>query len=323
MKIVFVGNFQVNYSSETHHANSLEQLGNNVIRLQEGQASSEEILNEAINANCLVFVHTHGWETPGNLTLDQVFKILDKANIPTLTYHLDLWFGLEREKDIHEDPFYKSIKHFYLTDKLMADWFNENTEVIGHYLPAGVYGEETYIDNDYDPKSFDKDVIFVGSKRYHPEWQYRPQLIDWLRDTYKDGFTHVGGDGDTGTIRGADLNRIYAKTKIAIGDTLCINFDYPYYFSDRLFESTGRGGFTIFPYIKGIEDCFKIDKEIVTYKFGDFDELRKKIDYYLNNDEEREKIRKAGHERTKKNHTYKSRWEIIIKDLEKNDDSKK
>lgn len=27
-------------------------------------------------------------------------------------------------------------------DKLMADWFNKNTDVKGHYLPAGVYDGE-------------------------------------------------------------------------------------------------------------------------------------------------------------------------------------
>ena len=159
------------------------------------------------------------------------------------------------------------------------------------------------------------DIIFVGSKGYHPEWNYRPTLIDWLRDSYQSQFTHVGGDGDTGTIRGERLNRVYGSSKIAVGDTLCIGFDYPYYFSDRLFESTGRGGFTIFPYIKGIEDNFEIGKEIVTYEFNNFDDLRQKIDYYLNNDEEREQIRIAGHERTKKDHTYMRRWEQILEEV--------
>jgi hypothetical protein len=311
MKIVFLGNFEVDYSSENHHAKSLEKLGHEVIKLQENQATSEEILNQALDSKLFIWVHTHGWQTPGTVNMTTVLNILKKVKIPAITYHLDLWLGLEREKDLHNDSFYKDIAYFFATDKLMADWFNNNTEVKGCYMPAGVYSEECYIDKSGDEAA--NDIIFVGSKNYHPEWDYRSKLIDNLKHTFGAQFTHIGGDGDTGTIRGERLNRVYASSKVAVGDTLCIGFDYPYYFSDRLFESTGRGGFTIFPYIKGIEDMFEIDKEIVTYNYGDFKELEDKIRYYLQNGEEREKIRSAGHNRAKKDHTYVNRWSEILR----------
>jgi len=313
MTIVFLGNFDVEYSSENLHRKSLEKLGHKVITLQEGVATSEQILELGSKSELFIWVHTHGWVTPGNLDMSVVLDMFEKMNIPTMTYHLDLWLGLERQKDLETDPFYRNIGHFFATDKLMADWFNVNTKVKGHYIPAGVFDEEVYIDKSGDEAS--NDVIFVGSKGYHPEWQYRPQLIDKLREMFGSQFTHIGGDGDTGTIRGERLNRVYGSSKVAVGDTLCIGYDYPYYFSDRLFESTGRGGFTIFPYIKGIEDNFVIDKEIVTYEFGNFDELKDKIRYYLENGEEREKIREAGNARTKKDHTYTKRWSDIIKEL--------
>jgi len=187
-----------------------------------------------------------------------------------------------------------------------------------------VFGEECYMAGRTIQKAIDssltfevaqRDVVFVGSKRYHREWPYRPRLIEWLKETYGVGFTHVGGDGEISTTRGAALNQLYADSKIAIGDTLCKGFKYPHYFSDRLMESTGRGAFTIFPYIKGIEDLFEIDKEIVTYEFENFAELRRKIDYYLSHDDEREAIRRAGHERTKRDHTYKKRWETILEEV--------
>jgi spore maturation protein CgeB len=108
---------------------------------------------------------------------------------------------------------------------------------------------------------------------------------------------------------------MYAKTKIAIGDSLNIGFNYPYYTSDRLFESTGRGGFTIYPRIKGLEEYFEDSKEIVFYEHGNFEDLSNKIDKYLADDEEREKIRMAGHERTKTEHTYLNRWTAIMNEL--------
>jgi len=312
MRIVLVGNLEVPYSSENHHKKSLESLGHEVIALQEGVATGEEILQESRQSDLLIFIHTHGWHTRGT-SVPTIFRALRNEGIPTLTYHLDLWLGLKREKDLVNDEFYQTIEHFFATDKLMADWFNEKTQVKGHYIPAGVYHEDAYYAKEYTPHA--NDVIFVGSKGYHPEWQYRPELVNWLKNTYKRRFTHVGGDGDTGTIRELELNKVYSNSKVAVGDTLCINFDYPYYFSDRLFESIGRGGFTIFPYIKGVEDNFVVDKEIVTYEFGNFEQLKEKIDYYIKHDDEREKIRKAGLERVIKHHTYKHRWEQILKEV--------
>lgn len=314
MIIVFVGNFHVDYSSETHHKKSLEALGHTVIPMQEGQVSTNQIFEEARKADMLVWIHTHGWVTkPLKLTVSDVFVRLKELGVPTITYHLDLWFGIQRQKDLEEDPFYKQIGHFFTVDKLMADWFNENTDVKGHYLQAGVFDQECY----YDPETLKTEsVIFVGSKGYHPEWPYRPQLIDWLRETYGKSFTHVSGDGDTGTIRGAQLNNLYAHTKVAVGDTLCINFDYPYYWSDRVYETLGRGGFIIHPYIKGMEEHFEDGEHLVFYEYGDFDQLKMLIDFYLENDVERERIRKAGHEHVKANHTYKNRWETILQTLE-------
>jgi glycosyl transferase family 1 len=314
MKITFLGNFGVDFSSETHHKKSLESLGHTVTALQETQASSELVLDEAMKSDMFVWVHTHGWQTPGSLTMENVLTYLKRAKVPTVTYHLDLWLGLQRQEDLQKDAVYKHIQHFFTVDKKMADWFNDNTEVEGHYLPAGVFADEVYMSPKLPGEKYGHDVIFVGSRGYHPEWSYRPKLIDWAKNLYKQRFEHYGGDG-LGVVRGDKLNQLYADTKVVIGDSLSVNFDYPYYWSDRLYETTGRGGFMIFPYIEGIEKEFRLDEELVTYKFGDFDELREKINYYLENDEEREKIRKAGFERTKKDHTYAKRWETIIREV--------
>lgn len=311
--IAFLGNFKVSYSSESHHAKTLEKLGYKVIRLQEGTLKSEAIYKVAQRSDLFIWVHTHGWKTLGRMPMDQVLIKLKDSGIPTITYHLDLWFGLKRQNDLNNDNFYKTIGHFFTVDKLMADWFNENTDVKGHFVLAGVYDDECYIHDDYGT-GYDRDIIFVGSRGYHPEYPYRPILIDFLKKTYGDRFTHVGGDGDTGTIRGDDLNRVYAKSKIAIGDSLNLNFNYPYYSSDRLFESTGRGGFTIFPKIEGIEDTFN-DKEIVWYDHGNLKDLKNKIDYYLEHEEDRESIRVAGNNKTKNSHTYTQRWQQILGEL--------
>lgn len=307
MRIVFLGNFAVPFSSENHHAESLAVLGHTVLRLQEREIPSEAIEQLAMQADIFVWIHTHGWHTPGKPMRHVLFNLKSKG-IPSLTYHLDLWMGLERQKDMNSDDYW-AIEHFFTVDKLMADYLTANTNVKGHYLHAGVFHKEATRVPHTELAPYD--VAFVGSKGYHPEWPYRPQLIDFLAETYGDRFAHYGGDG-RGVLRGLPLNRLYSDMKVIVGDSLCINFDYPYYWSDRIFETTGRGGFIIHPYIKGLEDCFEDGKEVVFYKFGDFNELKDKIDYYIANTTEREAIRMAGHERTKRDHTYLNRWKTII-----------
>lgn len=326
MKITFCGNFNVDYSSESHHARSLEALGHTVIRMQEGKVDGQAILASASNSDMLVFIHTHGWQTPG-LALPIVLQKLKEHGIPTVTYHLDLWLGLKRQQDLSHDDFYKHIEYFFTVDKLMADWFNDKTEVKGRYLRAGVFADEVY-DKPQAVKT--NDIIFVGSRGYHPEWRYRPELIDWLKTLYTDRFRHIGGDGE-GVVRGHELNRLYQQTKVAVGDSLCIGFTYPYYWSDRLYETIGRGGFTIFPYIEGLEEEFEVlpdysrgednegdNIELVTYEYGNFDQLKHKIDYYLEHDDEREAIRQRGFNRVKNNYTYEHRWRTIINEVTNN-----
>lgn len=310
-RITFLGNFGVDYSSETHHANTLVALGWEVIRLQETEVSGEDVLECALTSDAFVWIHTHMWQTPG-LDMGEVLKELKKHNIPSLTYHLDLWFGLDREKDLETDPFYKQIEYFFATDKLMCDWFNKETNVKGIYLPAGVYEPEAEMVDGIKVH----DVIFVGSKGYHKEWQYRPKLINWLAETYGDRFGHYSGEQEAIALkRGKDLNQLYADSKVVVGDSLCLNFNYPYYWSDRVPETLGRGGFLIMPYIKGLDNYFEDGKHLVNYEFNDFDQLKFLIDYYIENDKEREAIRKAGHEEVKKNHTYTNRWQTILKEI--------
>ncbi len=308
LKIPFLGNFVVDYSSESHYAKTLQSMGHKVIPLQETKATPRDIRTASFGADLFVWVHTHGWHTP------QVEELLADAvarGVPVITYHLDLWKGLEREKDMGTDPYWRVLTDFFTVDPQMADHLNQNTTITGHYLPPGVFGPECYL---ADPTDDRFDVVFVGSYGYHPEFPFRPKLVDWLRTTYGPRFRHYGGGG-LPTVRGADLNQVYANAKVAVGDTLSLNLDYPGYYSDRLFECPGRGGFQIFPRIKGIEDNFIEGEEMVFYTHGDLDELKAKIDHYLAHDDERERIRRAGHERTKRDHTYHNRWTTILTEL--------
>lgn len=317
MRITLLGNIELPYSSETYYVKTLREMGHQVVALHESEATGQEVLDQALQSDLFVWIHGHSERTPG-LPMKEVLNELKKCGIITMTWHHDLFVGLGRSNKILEEDVYTNIDHFFSTDKLMIDWINRETRVKGHYLPSAVYqGETKYLlPSGGDAELFNKDVVFVGNKGYHPEWPYRPQLINWLTEEYGDSFGWYSGEEDSfGLKRGLDMNQLFADSKVVVGDSLCIDFNYPYYWSDRVWETLGRGGFLIMPYIKGLDDYLEDGKHLVFYEFGDFDDLRKKIDFYLENDQAREYIRKTGHEYVKKHHTYRNRWEHILDEL--------
>lgn len=309
MKIAFIGNFEAEFSTENYHKKSFEALGHEVICFQENKTSVQAILEKAFECDFLYWTHTHGFKIGHPKDIQNMFKRLKAAGKPTVGYHLDLWLGLQRENDLKSDSYW-NIEYFFTVDKLMADWLNNNTNTKGYFLPAGVPESECFIGTP-NLKKYPHEIIFTGSKGYHKEYPYRVQLIDWLRSTYGSIFEHYGGGGKE-TIRGKELNNLYASAKIVIGDTLCKGFTYPEYLSDRAFEVPGRGGFMIFPYIEGVDRHFEPNEEVVFYEYGDFEGLKATIDHYLKDDKNREEIRLKGFERAKSEHTYKHRIEHIL-----------
>lgn len=312
MKIAFIGNHSISFSTESHHAKTFEKLGHTVIRFQENSSSVDAVMKEAVNCDMLYFTHTHSYRLDTNERMVYMFTELKRLNIPTVGYHLDLFMGIERQKDLQTDPYWQ-IEHFFTVDKSMSEFLNANTQIKGYYLPAGVYEDETYM-TEPDLNKFPHEIVFTGSFGYHSEYPYRQKLINWLKETYGNKFAHYGGGGHP-TKRGHELNVLYASAKIVIGDTLCKDFNYSNYFSDRAFEVPGRGGFMIFPYIKGIEEMYDLGKDIATYTYNDFEGLRKAIDYYLENNELRESMRLSGHNKVKSTHTYSHRLTSLLSTL--------
>jgi hypothetical protein len=311
MKIAFLGNFTVPYSSESHHAVTLEALGHDVARIQEGDYG-DNILAQSNGADLFVWVHSHGCPPSLSQPITHVLNQLSARGVVTLTYHLDLYAGIPaRFNEYVGHPFLTRLDHFFSVDPKLVEYLNKaHTQTRGHYLTAGVLESECYL---ADPSGLTpRDVIFVGSYHYHPEWPYRKQLIDWLKGTYGDGFRGFGPNFDSGSVRGASLNRVYASAKVVVGDSFSPGFDYPGYWSDRIPETLGRGGFLIHPNIDGIGDFYQDGVHLCLYDFNDFDQLKEYIDYYLGNDVEREAIRLAGHQHVKENHTFTNRWREIL-----------
>lgn len=308
MKIIYIGNFRPRHSTENHLAATLEELGHDVIRLQEDTEDRGTLVPTILAAKPDLFMFTRTW---GNLVDHELLSALRTNNIPSVSYHLDLYYGIGRESGILRDPFWRTDFVFTPDGGHAAEFTRDG---INHfYLRPGVFKRECYpgIPRDH----FKYDVIFVGSdgSDYHNEWPYRRQLIEFLRETYGNRF-HRFGNGDI-VVRNQDLNDLYASAKIVVGDSLCVGFNHPHYWSDRVYETIGRGGFMIHPEIEGMRDELEGGEHLAYYHYGDFQELQAAIEFYLERDDLRNDIRKRGQAFVRENCSYSERLQEMFKIL--------
>jgi hypothetical protein len=81
----------------------------------------------------------------------------------------------------------------------------------------------------------------------------------------------------------------------------------------REFEATMAGAFYVTGWLDELSLHYEIGREIVCYRSRE--ELVERCRYYLAHDEERERIRRAGHERALRDHTWRRRFEGLFADL--------
>jgi len=79
----------------------------------------------------------------------------------------------------------------------------------------------------------------------------------------------------------------------------------------RTFEVPACGGLLMTGGADNLEEYFVSGKEVIIFK--DREDLAKKCKYYLEHEDERKAIAKAGYERTIKEHTYEKRFTEIFK----------
>lgn len=312
MRISYIGNRTAlasdgkSYNTENHIALTLEKLGHTVNFIQENDIKLGTLPERVKGSD--MFLWTRTW--PDIVTKEDL-RAIEKLGIPTASFHLDLYSNILRDGGLNiKSAFWDTQYVFSPEGSVQSKRIFAQHGINQFYLPAGVYEDECYL---ADPvEHFKHDVVFVGGgvTYSHPEWPYRGELVSWLFKTYGKRYGKYGYPEQT--VRGHELNQLYASSKIVIGDSLCKDFTDSYYYSDRCFEVTGRGGMIIAPYIPGITDLFVDRKEIVLYSFGNWVQLKNLIDYYLQHKEERELIRLMGHARTKKHHTYTNRLKQML-----------
>lgn len=307
MKVVFLGNFRPAFSTESHHLWTWRKLGHEVVTLQEGQATTDQILNACRTAQVFQWTHTHGWPTLGTMPMEYVLSSIKGMGVKSFTYHLDLYWGLNtldhREEKVGQHASWK-LDYVFTTDGGHQKEY-EARGVNHQYMPPGV------VEYACEPGAFRADLAcpigFVGSVGYHPEHPFRRILIESLQKKYEKRFRIYQG------YREKPLNDAYASIGAVVGDHCFSDRGIPYYWSDRLPETAGRAGFIIYPFSEGLQEWQ--NHGLVTYQGGNLDDLYAKIDYFLDPAHENERIERKMQlfSYVKANHTYTNRLRDILR----------
>lgn len=177
-----------------------------------------------------------------------------------------------------------------------------------------------------EPTSYELDVSFVGGFHSVRKW-----FVDELGSA---GIrVHTFGHGwPNGAVSLNEMLRIFTTSKINLNLSNSVNFDLRYLthglknpitalrsqkslsqMKARNFEIPYSGGFQLAEYVPFLESYLDIGREVICYR--DTEDAIRWIRYFLANEPEREHIRKAGHLRARKEHSYFNRHQKIFEQI--------
>lgn len=310
-RILYIGNFNVSYSTESHIALSLESLpGVTVYRVQEDKADWQFLPTEAANlgVDFALWTHTHYMadESKHDDCSEYLARMRD-IGIPTVGYHLDRWWGLEREHQVYE-PFFQQDIVCTADGGHDKEW--EDIGVNHYWFPPAVV--HTEVGRGASQFRYHKDVGFLGSwvsYGHRDIWPWRYDLVLALNKKYQSKF-RVWPRGNV-PIRGWEINALYASVKVMVGDS-CLVGAPANYWSDRVPETLGRGGLLVHPEVEGLHDEFNCILPF-TYEAGNKESLYSVVDMALGlSESDRLMLIDNAIDHVRDHHTYRERMKRLL-----------
>ena len=204
------------------------------------------------------------------------------------------------------------LKVFWSIDSHVV--LNEHIEMCNKHkidiVLNAVYGHEKHFTNQktfYFPNAYPDDLIYplniekVNDVGFCGNINNRGEWINLINYNYKlkvDEF-----------VIGNDMVEAINKYKIHFNRNISDDLNY------RTFETLGCQTFLLTNHTPGLDELFEVGKHLITYDGAD--DLIQKINYYLNNETERNEIAKNGYEHVVNNHTYFKRMRQFIEIIKK------
>ncbi|MFA6256015.1 MAG: glycosyltransferase [Candidatus Absconditabacterales bacterium] len=190
------------------------------------------------------------------------------------------------------------------------------------WIPLGARADHINTNIDFDNR--DIEVCYIGN--INPRKLFRLSKLkrhfgarlklyggqgngDWksLKGIFYKIVNKLFGLGYIEPISEDKLKEIYGRTKIGFNMHL-VSWKGPS--NSRMYELPINGVMQLCDNKLGLNRVFEVGKEVVAYE--NIHNAIQKIEYYLQNDEERIKVAKAGYERAIKYYTYDLVWKRIL-----------
>lgn len=212
---------------------------------------------------------------------------------------------------------YSNFSHFFSFDSGSLEVLRSTPNCSVSYLPFGINTESYQVTDisDQDKYRFGCDVCFVGAR--YPEREAILERVaksgfnlkifgwrDWASSSLSK-FYH-------GPLNTVEMAKVFRTAKICLNSNLkpsstSVNF--------KTFEIGAAGGFQLCDNQGDLAGLFKIGEEIEVY--SDLNDMTRKIHFYLNNEQARNKIALAGQARVAKDHTLGQRIQTILNHISK------
>lgn len=214
----------------------------------------------------------------------KVFYVQDTVRYPKLHINMaknfDMIFSAQRNAEEVLKPYHHNIK----------------------FYPMGIDPYKIFKINGPFPKPYDIGII-SGMKDY----VYRTSYLNVVKDFAKNVFWSG--------VNSNDLGLFYNTCKIGLNLSTRGTWDMVAY---RTLEVMGSGSLLITNRLnKGVlDELYTEDVHYVAFDDGNYDEFKNKVKYYLDNEDERESIAKAGHDLVHEKFTWDKQIEKIIEAIE-------
>jgi len=215
-----------------------------------------------------------------------------------------MWYGDLRDDftgQIGADM--SEIDMMFVSNNAQNEYYEKKWKVKKcHFLPLGC--------SRYKPKyreDLDFPFVFVGAKITGSWFVNRAKEII---DLEKVGLKVINAPADRASnLRAQIMEQIpelYRSSKVVLDISHFTDIDG--YTSNRYWVIPASGGFALTKRWPGCEDFYPEGTRVY---FDTVQEAIEKFKYYMEHEDEREKIRKAGYEQAKR-HTYPNRWRVMF-----------
>lgn len=286
MRIGFIGKFSKLHDEE-YIARSFESLGHQVDRISDSSINDVDLSNYLKLQKPDVLLYTK------YLISEYILNLTKITGTKTVCWLFDLYFDYHREFRVKRDSYFRS-QFVFTTDGGHDDkWLDLG---VNHKcVRQGIYADECYM---LAPTP-DIEVAFVGSDS--PVYPERTATMNRLAKEYDFRWF---GKRNTDELRGGHLNILFSRTKVIVGDS----YFSPHYWSNRVVETLGRGGFLIHREVPGLKEEYP---HLVTYD-GSFEDLKGKIDLYLKDEKTRLDIVRRNYEWVKDRYTMDKKCQELL-----------